>query len=75
MVAVPTSILSAGFMETLEKQTSGKQENEGECAGTKDETPAEKTSGTPDSHSHTAPKDDSFEPPQYCPHCGKKLFP
>ena len=75
MVAVPTSILSAGFMETLEKQTSGKQENEGECAGTKDETSAEKASGTPDSHSHTVPKDDSFNPPQYCPHCGKKLFP
>ena len=75
MVAVPTSILSAGFMETLEKQTSGNQENEGECAGTKGETSAGKASGTPDPHSHTAPKDDSFDPPQYCPHCGKKLFP
>ena len=75
MVAVPTSILSAGFMEMLEKETSGKQENGGECAGTKVETSAEKASGAPDPHSHAVPKDDSFEPPQYCPHCGKKLFP
>ena len=67
MVAVPTSILSAGFMETLEKQTSdhtepGKEKDGGSSAQT-------------ESHPHTAPEDDAFEPPQYCPHCGKKLFP
>ena len=75
MVAVPTSILSAGFLETLEKQTSGEQENEEGCAETKDETAAGKASSAPDSHSHAVPNDDSPEPPQYCPHCGKKLFP
>ena len=61
MVAVPTSILSAGFMETLEKQTSGQKD-----AG----------SAGPDPCPHKKEAaDDSFEPPQYCPHCGKKLFP
>ncbi len=67
MVAVPTSILSAGFMEMLEKETSG--ENEAEKAS------AETASKAADSCSHAIPKDDTFEPPQYCPHCGKKLFP
>ena len=67
MVAVPTSILSAGFMETLEKQTSdhtepGREKDGGSSAQT-------------ESHPHAAPEDDAFEPPQYCPHCGKKLFP
>ena len=75
MVAVPTSILSSGFMEMLEKEMSGNPENEEGCAGTKNESSASKTAGTPDSHSHEAPKDDTFESPQYCPHCGKKLFP
>ena len=74
MVAVPTSILSAGFMEMLEKETSDNQENENDCTGKKNETSAEKASA-PDSHSHVNLKDDTFEPPQYCPHCGKKLFP
>ena len=69
MVAVPTSILSAGFMETLEKQTSGKEGHETGSAG--------KTSAAHQDNPqpHPAPADDAFEPPQYCPHCGKKLFP
>ena len=75
MVAVPTSILSAGFLETIEKQTSAEQGNGEGCAGKKDETSAGNASDTPDSHSHAEQKDDTFEPPQYCPHCGKKLFP
>ena len=61
MVAVPTSILSAGFMETLEEQTSGQKD-----AGSAGQDPCP--------HKKEA-ADDSFEPPQYCPHCGKKLFP
>ena len=61
MVAVPTSILSAGFMESLEKQTSGQKD-------------AESAAAEPLQREKSA-KDDSFEPPQYCPHCGKKLFP
>ena len=71
MVAVPTSILSAGFMETLEKRTSGKTENEEGTTG-KENGNASAEAG---SHSHDVPADDAFEPPQYCPHCGKKLFP
>ena len=72
MVAVPTSILSAGFMETLEKH-SGKPDGPGaESAG---EGCAPSAGKTPPPHSHAAPADDAFEPPQYCPHCGKKLFP
>ena len=67
MVAVPTSILSAGFMETLEKQMSDHTEPEKEKDGG--------SSAQADPHPHTAPEDDAFEPPQYCPHCGKKLFP
>jgi len=74
MVAVPTSILSAGFMETLEKQSSGKQ-------GPETSGPDGKENGTPAGESSALPEkkcphaDDAFEPPQYCPHCGKKLFP
>ena len=63
MVAVPTSILSAGFMELL-----GTYSSEGA-----------KASGQPqaDDHTHAAADQpaDPVEPPQYCPHCGKKLFP
>lgn len=66
MVAVPTSILSAGFMEMLEKETSDQSEAENSSAET--------TAKPEDSCSH-ASVDDTFEPPQYCPHCGKKLFP
>ena len=66
VVAVPTSILSAGFMEKLEKETSGQNETE--------KTSSETASKPADSCSHFS-ADDTFEPPQYCPHCGKKLFP
>ena len=76
MVAVPTSILSAGFMETLEKRTSGKNDAETKSAEKKGGTHAGKTSASSaDPHPHGKPADDSFEPPKYCPHCGKKLFP
>ena len=61
MVAVPTSILSAGFMETLEKHSSPQKD-------------AESAASDPCPHKNEG-ADDSFEPPQYCPHCGKKLFP
>ena len=84
MVAVPTSILSAGFMEVLEKETSAGKEAGRESAG-KDGKPDEEKSADgkaaaaqedAPAHPHAAPaKDDAFEPPQYCPHCGKKLFP
>ena len=73
MVAVPTSILSAGFMETLEKQTSGK--NEADPGKRQDETSSGKEPAGPASCQHGTLAVDSFEPPQYCPHCGKKLFP
>jgi voltage-gated potassium channel len=74
MVAVPTSILSAGFLEMLEKHASGDQE--AESAGKTDGASAASPSSSPENaHSHAAVKDNSFEPPQYCPHCGKKLFP
>ncbi len=66
VVAVPTSILSAGFMETLEKEMSAQNETE--------KTSSETTSKPADSCSHSS-TDNTFEPPQYCPHCGKKLFP
>ena len=70
VVAVPTSILSAGFMETLNKQIAEAEEAE----KAKDEKQnAEAADG---GHDHTAASADSkFEQPQYCPHCGKKLFP
>lgn len=80
MVAVPTSILSAGFMELLEKQTTETEAGE-ESAGkdgktAEGKTSCEKKSAAPDEpHSHPDPADDAFEPPQYCPHCGRKLFP
>jgi len=71
VVAVPTSILSAGFMETLEKNTSDNPESETGTAGKE----SGNASGTPGSHPHEASADDAFEAPRYCPHCGRKLFP
>ena len=69
VVAVPTSILSAGFMGMLEKETA--EENESRKTE-KQNQPA----GTPGEHAHPAESADApSEPPQYCPHCGKKLFP
>ena len=73
MVAVPTSILSAGFMETLEKQTAGQTEEDAGSAAS-DPCPHAAAPDDPASAGKGA-DDDSFEPPQYCPHCGKKLFP
>ena len=78
VVAVPTSILSAGFMEKLEKHTSSQKVPDGNTVdGQADATNAQNAST--DGHVHTNSADtntsDSFEPPQYCPHCGKKLFP
>jgi len=63
MVAVPTSILSAGFMEMLETRT-------GEGAAEQNPQPQEHTRA-PEAQQSSDP----VEPPQYCPHCGKKLFP
>ena len=71
MVAVPTSILSAGFMETLEKHSSGKKETEAGQGG----TPSGKGPAGPESRPHDNAANDTFEPPRYCPHCGKKLYP
>jgi len=69
VVAVPTSILSAGFMESLEKQIAEEE--------SKEKAKEEQHAGAAgDGHDHPAASPDSdFEPPQYCPHCGKKLFP
>ena len=70
VVAVPTSILSAGFMGMLEKETA--EENNKARETEKQDRPA----GTPDAHAHPAESADAPpETPQYCPHCGKKLFP
>lgn len=68
VVAVPTSILSAGFMETLNKQTAEAEDAE--------EANVEGQHAETDGHVHPSGSANSgFEPPQYCPHCGKKLFP
>ena len=75
MVAVPTSILSAGFMEALEKNSASKENASKESGGEADVMPPAKTPSVPDTHPHAARTDEPFEPPQYCPHCGKKLFP
>ncbi len=77
MVAVPTSILSAGFMEMLEKETSAQDGPETGSAGTGNTTSTEKTPAAQQDNppSQPAPADEAFDPPQYCPHCGKKLFP
>ncbi len=69
VVAVPTSILSAGFMGMLEKETAEEKESQ---ETKKQDQPA----GTPGAHVHPSGTADApSEPPQYCPHCGKKLFP
>ncbi len=78
MVVVPTSILSAGFMEMLEKQTTDDEDKEAGTAGKGNCAAEDKThAATEKPRSHAAPADDpdAFEPPQYCPHCGRKLFP
>jgi voltage-gated potassium channel len=76
MVAVPTSILSAGFMEALEKNSNGKGHAAEKSAEKADGDPSGETPPVPDTHPHAAARtDEPFEPPQYCPHCGKKLFP
>lgn len=77
MVAVPTSILSSGFMEKLEKHASGKKDSGDAGNGTTSRDAAA------DVHEHasapvgasSASDAPACEPPQYCPHCGKKLFP
>ena len=71
VVAVPTSILSAGFMEMLNKEASEQDETE---TASGENTSAETASKAADPCSHDS-ADDAFESPQYCPHCGKKLFP
>ena len=63
MVAVPTSILSAGFMELIETNA---EEGANAPAPSKDHDHA------PDNNIAVQ---DPVDPPQYCPHCGKKLFP
>ena len=73
MVAVPTSILSAGFMEMLEGNTSG-QNNK--TNPPRDQAPAgAEAESAPAASSDGTTSGDAPEPPQYCPHCGKKLFP
>ena len=78
MVAVPTSILSSGFMEKLEKHASDSKKDS--------DDPGSVTTGqnaASDSHEHAsasggaapASEASACEPPQYCPHCGKKLYP
>ena len=65
VVAVPTSILSAGFMGMLEKENEAREKEK-----------RDQTAGTPDEHAHPSENTEApFDPPQYCPHCGKKLFP
>lgn len=69
VVAVPTSILSAGFMGMLEKELAAENE-------ARERKEQDQAAGTPDEHAHPSENADApFEPPQYCPHCGKKLFP
>ena len=72
MVAVPTSILSAGFMEMIEKQ-SGKDKTDKMAENAPEMKDQEKKIGSEGCPGKT--EDGPFEPPQYCPHCGKKLFP
>ena len=73
MVAVPTSILSAGFMEMLEGNTSGQNSK---TNPPRDQAPAgAEAESAPAASSDGTTSGDAPEPPQYCPHCGKKLFP
>lgn len=78
MVAIPTSILSAGFMEMLEKNSSANNDHD-EIEADKREKTADDGKAAPDGHAHATPSaseaDAHFEQPKYCPHCGKKLFP
>ena len=77
MVAVPTSILSSGFMEKLEKHASASKKDSDDGG----EAPGQ--NAAPDGHEHasatagasSASEASACEPPQYCPHCGKKLYP
>ena len=73
MVAIPTSILSAGFMEMLEKRANKQKASAAHTGKTEDgeKTPSS-TVAAPHEHAHA---DSGYEPPQYCPHCGKKLLP
>ena len=75
VVAVPTGILSSGFMEKLEKHVSESEKTDSGDAG--NTTTAR--NAIADGHEHASAAagsaDSAFEPPQYCPHCGKKLFP
>ena len=69
VVAVPTSILSAGFMGMLEKEIAAEEAAE----KAKNE---KQNAEAADGHVHPSENADApFDPPQYCPHCGKKLFP
>ena len=73
MVAIPTSILSAGFMEILEKRMNEQKASSGHAGkGRNEETPPASAGDVPHDHVHA---DSEYEPPQYCPHCGKKLLP
>ena len=73
MVAVPTSILSSGFMEKLEKHASGKTVS-GD-AGSVTTTQIAAADGHEHASAPVGAGDSACEPPQYCPHCGKKLYP
>lgn len=77
MVAIPTSILSAGFMEMLEKKNAGrKNAEEAQSSATGGAgTPAEKPAGAAAHRHGPGPERPPFEPPQYCPHCGKRIYP
>ena len=78
MVAVPTSILSSGFMEKLDKHASSSKKDSDDAGAVTTEQYA-----ASDAHGHASASDDASpasevpacEPPQYCPHCGKKLYP
>ena len=52
MAAIPTGILSAGFVELMEKKKREEREKNGGA---------------------DAKEDEEKSPPNYCPHCGKKL--
>jgi len=80
MVAVPTSILSAGFMELLNKRANEPNASDSSSEPRRTDGLADKNGEAANAathdHEHAAQGADSdFEPPQYCPHCGKKLLP